>query len=113
MVALDAGVRRRALEAAPVLARMTRVRAAYVFGSHVEGAVDEWSDIDVALFLDGVEDWDMRRRARAMFQVQKEVGLDVEAHLFSASAFEHPEEGSFSSYIMNNGVRLDVEGIAT
>lgn len=112
MAALDAEVKRRALAAARILGRMVPVRAAYVFGSYVEGVTHQWSDIDVALFLDGIETWDMRRRAQAMFQVQKEAGLDVEAHLFSALALERPEEGSFALYIMNHGVRLDLEGIA-
>ena len=112
MAALDAEVKRRALVAARILGRMAPVRAAYVFGSCVEGVTHQWSDIDVALFLDGIETWDMRRRAQAMFQVQKEAGLDVEAHLFSARTLERPEEGSFALYIMNHGVRLDLEGIA-
>ena len=112
MVALDAEVKRRAFAAALILGRMAHVRAAYVFGSRVEGHAHPWSDIDVALFLDGLETWDMRRRAQAMFQVQKEAGLDVEAHLFSASALECPEEGSFVMYIVKHGVRLDFGGIA-
>ncbi len=112
MAALDAEVKRRALAAARILGRMAPVRAAYVFGSCVEGVKHQWSDIDVALFLDGIEAWDMRRRAQAMFQVQKEAGLDVEAHLFSALALERPEEGSFALYIMNHGVQIDLEGIA-
>lgn len=112
MAALDAEVKRRALEAARILGRMAPVRAAYLFGSCVEGIKHQWSDIDVALFLNGLETWDMRRRAQVLFQVQKEARLDVEAHLFSALALERPEEDSFALYIMNHGVRLDLEGIA-
>ncbi len=109
MASLTAEVERRALAAAQILQRLTPVRAVYVFGSHVEGGVQEWSDIDVALFLDGIEDWDMSRRARVMYQVQKGAGLDVEAHLFPARAFEGPEKGSFASYIITHGIRLSPE----
>lgn len=108
MVALDAGIKSRVLEAARVLEQMAPVRAVYVFGSFVEGRQHPYSDLDIAVFLDGVDDWDMRRRARAMFQVQKQVGLDVETHLFSARALERPDEGSFASHIMHHGVRLDL-----
>jgi predicted nucleotidyltransferase len=112
MAALDAEVKRRALAAARILGKMAPVRAAYVFGSRVEGRADRWSDIDVALFLDGLEAWDMRRRAQVMFQIQKGAGLDVEAHLFSALALDRPEEGSFASYIMKHGIPLPLEELA-
>jgi len=104
MAVLDAEVKRRALAATETLARMGAVRAAYVFGSHVEGRADRWSDIDVAVFMDEVETWDIRRRARAMPQVQQEAGLDVEAHLFPASAYHHPQKGSFAEYILRHGL---------
>ena len=109
MVALDAEVKHRALDAARILGQMARVRAAYLFGSRAESRAHPWSDIDVALFLDGLETWDMRRRAQAMFRVQKEAGLDVEAHLFPAAALERAEEGSFAMYIMSHGIRLDID----
>ena len=98
MASLDAEVRRQALAAAQVLRRMTPVRAVYVFGSRVEGDAHQWSDIDVALFLDGIDDWDLSRRAQVMFQVQKEAGLDV--------------EGSFAAYIVAHGIRLPLEELA-
>ncbi|MDP2898233.1 MAG: nucleotidyltransferase domain-containing protein, partial [bacterium] len=64
MAALDAEVRRRALAAARALAREGAVLAAYVFGSHVEGRADPWSDIDIAAFIEGAESWDLWERAR-------------------------------------------------
>jgi predicted nucleotidyltransferase len=106
MVALDAEVRKRAAKAARVVARLAPVHAIYVFGSHVEGRADRWSDIDVALFLEGIERWDMLRRAQVMARVQLEAGLDVEAHLFPATAFDAPEQGSFAEYVIENGVRI-------
>jgi len=63
---LDAEIGRRALAAAEILARLGVVRAAYVFGSHVEGEADAWSDIDLAAFMEGVEHWDIQKRAQAM-----------------------------------------------
>ena len=63
-----------------------------------------WSDIDIAVFMEGVETWDILQRARAMTQVQKEAGLDVEAHLLPVSNLEHPQPGSFAEYILEHGI---------
>jgi predicted nucleotidyltransferase len=112
MVALEADVRRRALEAARALARRGTVRAAYVFGSHAEGRADQWSDIDVAAFMDGVESWDVWRRARTMTDVQKEVGFDVEAHLFPASCLKNAEPDSFAAYVLEHGIALPLTDAA-
>jgi predicted nucleotidyltransferase len=53
---IDTTVESRGLSAVEVLSGLGAVRAAYLFGSHVEGTPDEWSDIDVAVFMEGVED---------------------------------------------------------
>ncbi len=106
MGTLDPHIAGRALAAAKTLTRLGVVRAAYVFGSHVEGTPDAWSDIDVAAFMEGVESWDIRQRARAMALVMEETGADVEAHLFPASALDDPAPGGFAEYIMQHGTRI-------
>lgn len=108
MALLDTEVRQRALDAVHILKRIATVRAAYVFGSHVEGRAHRYSDIDVALFVEGVENWDIRRRARAMAQVQKEAGLELEAHLFPASSLLHREPGSFVAWVLTHGVEVQL-----
>ncbi len=97
-------MRRRALAATETLERLGPVRAACVFGSHAEGDAHAWSDIDVAAFMEGIESWDIRLRARAMTCVQLEAGFDVEAHLFPDSALRAPQTGSFAEYILKHGV---------
>lgn len=106
MGALDPNIACRALAAAKTLARLGVVRAAYVFGSHVEGTPDAWSDIDVAAFMDGLEQWDIRQRATAMALVMEETGADVEAHLFPASALDNPAPGGLAEYILQHGTRV-------
>jgi len=106
MVALDAEIRRRALAAALSLSKQGTMRAAYVFGSYVEGRADQWSDIDIAAFIEGVETWDLRRRARVMARVQKEAGFDIEAHLFPVSLLQNAEAGSFAAEVMRRGIRI-------
>jgi len=111
MVRLNDSIRERSLEAVRVLTRLGRVRAAYVFGSQAEGTADEWSDLDIAAFMDDVEGWDMRQRGQAMVTVQKRVGWDVELHLFPASASRNPPKASFAEYVLRHGARLDIEGL--
>jgi len=107
MVALNPDVIRRAKAAVDALSRVGRIRAAYVFGSHVNGRADEWSDIDVAAFMDGIDSLDLWQRAGVIAGVQKEIGFDVEPHLFSTASFDAPSKGSFAAYIISHGIRLD------
>jgi predicted nucleotidyltransferase len=107
MVALHPEIERRALAAAKALRREGGLRAVYVFGSHVEGRAHEWSDIDIAAFMDGVEAWDLWRRTDVIVRVQKQVGYDVEPHLFPASSLAAPEAGSFAEYVIQHGVPVD------
>ncbi|MEW6235631.1 MAG: nucleotidyltransferase domain-containing protein [Candidatus Omnitrophota bacterium] len=95
------------LEAVRILSRMGCVRAAYLFGSQVEGNPGPWSDIDIAVFMEGIENWDIRQRAKAMGRVMIECGADMEAHLFPASVLANPPIGSFAAYILRHGAPLD------
>ena len=106
MAVLDAGVREKTLLAIQTLSRLGTVRAAYVFGSQVEGADDEWSDIDVAVFMDYVENWNIQRRTQAMVLVMDEAGNDMEVHFYPSSALENPGCGSFAEYILRHGVSI-------
>ena len=64
MCAVDAAIESKALAAVKVLSGLGVVRAAYLFGSHVEGTPDQWSDIDVAVSMEGVEHWDTAHHLR-------------------------------------------------
>ncbi|HSW01080.1 MAG TPA: nucleotidyltransferase domain-containing protein [Sedimentisphaerales bacterium] len=106
MGTVDTGIKDRALAAVKVLSALSVVRAAYLFGSHVQGTPDQWSDIDVAVFLDGVESWDIRQRASAVAMVMEKVGSDVETHLFPASSLNNPPRGGFAQYVVRHGTRI-------
>jgi predicted nucleotidyltransferase len=106
MGTVDATVESRALAPVKVLSRFGAVRAACLFGSHVEGTPDQWSDIDVAVFMEGVEHWDIHQRAEAMALVMEKVGDDVEAHLFPVSSLDNPPRASFAEYILRHGFRI-------
>jgi predicted nucleotidyltransferase len=107
MVILDRAITERALAAAHSLSQWGVVRAVYVFGSHAEGRADRWSDIDVAIFMEGIETWNLHRRAQAMAHAQHDAGSDVEPHLFPASALCANDPTKFSTHIRLHGVRVD------
>ena len=104
MAILDAMIEQRVRRAIDVLARQARVRATYVFGSQVERAAGLFSDVDIAVFVEGLEDWDIRRRARTAALVQKQAGDDLELHFFPAKVLENPPVASFAAHILRNGI---------
>lgn len=109
MIVIDDGAMNKVMLALRLLSRQGFVRAAYLFGSQVEGTADEWSDIDVAVFMDGVESWDLPRHVHTMSRVMEATNDDVEVHLFPASSLENPGRGSFVENILNYGIRVSAE----
>jgi predicted nucleotidyltransferase len=73
-------IEQRVVQALRVLGRHMTVCAGYVFGSHVDGTPDAYSDIDLAVFVEGLERWDIFQRADMTALVQGEVGDDIELH---------------------------------
>jgi predicted nucleotidyltransferase len=108
MAVLDALIEQRARDAVAILEQHARVRAAYIFGSQAEGQADATSDVDIAVFVEGLEDWDLRRRARTSALIQKQAGDDLELHFFPADLLPSPPPASFAAYILRNGVPLEV-----
>jgi predicted nucleotidyltransferase len=112
MASLDQMTENRLLRALQALSRRARPVAAYLFGSRAEGRADQWSDYDLAVFVEGAEDWDMPSVARLCAAVQKEAGDDIELHVFPSGAFRSPDPASFAAYIMSHGIRLPLEHLA-
>lgn len=91
-----------------VLKRHVRVTAAYLFGSQAEGTADKDSDIDLAAFIEGAEEWDLDHRVDVAVSVQQEAGDDIELHIFSGKALTDSEPASFATWVKKHGVKLDV-----
>lgn len=106
MAQLDVAIEERARAAVVSLSRFAKVAAAYLFGSQVEGRADEWSDIDLAVFVGGLEAWNLHDRARIAAQVQKEAGDDIELHFFPAEAIQHHHKASFAAWVLDHGIRI-------
>lgn len=100
----------------PVLNRVRQIRAplsrhgavvaTYVFGSFAWGHPRADSDIDVAAFVEGVETWDLRRRAAVIAEVQGIVGDDVELHLLPAASATNPARASLARLVVEKGVAV-------
>ena len=106
MATINAEIIRKSELAVRSSSALGKVRAAYLFGSQTTGKAHEWSDIDIALFVDGSESWDFEQRTNALVKIMEECGDDVEAHFFPASEAENPEKGSFAEYIVKHGVKV-------
>ena len=113
MAVTDAVIEERARLAVRSLSRTAKVTMAYLFGSHIEGTADRYSDIDLGVFIEGLESWDLLKMARTSAQVQKEVGDDVEFHYFPARALSNPEPASFAAFVIRHGKPISVEASAT
>ena len=106
MAAIDAVIEHRSRYAVDVLSRYTSVAAAYLFGAWVEGSADDWSNIDLAVFLEGIESWDLATRAHTASLVQEKAGDDIKLHFFSARLLHQPEPVSFAAYVLMHGVAI-------
>lgn len=111
MAVIDVAVERKARAAVSILARRAHVRAAYLFGSRVEGKADPWSDIDIAAFIDEADTWDLDQRVAACVEPQHAVGNEIELHLFSTRWLRDPPRASFAQYVLRHGVPLDIDAL--
>ncbi len=112
MADLDDVTKTHLQNALRAVSRRGRLVAACLFGSRAEGRADQWSDYDLAVFIEGAEAWDMTQRARFCAEIQKEAGDDIELHIFPASQAISPQSASFAAYILAHGICLPLEGLA-
>jgi predicted nucleotidyltransferase len=82
------------------------VRAAYLFGSYVEGNPRDDSDIDIAIFADGVAALGIEEKMQFLSDIQRQTSNDVELHLFSSEAFAECRPTNFWGYIASHGKSL-------
>ncbi len=106
MAVINSVIQRRAAQAVRVLAPHVKICAAYVFGSHVDGTPDAYSDIDLAVFVEDMEAWDIFRRADVTAHVQGKVGDDLELHYFAAQALVSPDPASFAAHVLSHGLPI-------
>ncbi len=104
MAETDPLVLSRVQAAIGLLARDAEIVAAYLFGSQIDGTADRWSDIDLAVFIEGLESWGLRDRVRASVRVQRQIGDEIELHLFPARALRNDDPASLAAWVMAHGI---------
>jgi predicted nucleotidyltransferase len=107
VASLDPVIAARVRLALQALEELSPIEAAYVFGSQADRTADEWSDIDVAAFICGVEKWDVEKRAEASAHVQQIAGDDIEIHLFPAALLASAPQAGFAEYVKLTGIPMD------
>jgi predicted nucleotidyltransferase len=108
MAGIDADIEKRVRLAVEILRQKLKIVAVYLFGSHVDGTPDKWSDIDIAVFAEGVDKWDLPKRVSAIADVQEKAGDDVEIHLFSSKSLTGSDAASFAAWVISHGIELSV-----
>ena len=89
-----------------VLHHRDGVVAVYLFGSQADGTAGPDSDIDLGVFVEGAEAWNVVKRVDFAVGIQREAGDRIEPHVFPASSLEHPRPASFAEYVIEHGVRV-------
>jgi len=93
--------------AADEMRKRFEVKAVYLFGSQVRGAEQQWSDVDIGIFLRDFKNASYRDRIRAIVEVQRELGDDLEFHFFDASNPTNQESVSFAAEVIRTGIRVE------
>lgn len=96
----------RALQALRIVGEVYPVVEGYLFGSQVSGNADEDSDIDIAVFVDVDRRLNLDEKVEVMTLVQRQLGDDIEIHLFSVSDLVQNDSASFAGFIAKYGVPL-------
>ena len=108
MAVVNELIQERVREVVGALARQGPIRAAYLFGSQVAGTPDQFSDFDIAAFVEEFGRWDLRRRTRTAVEVQTQFGDDIELHFLPAEFLDNPPPASFAAYVLSHGVLIEL-----
>ena len=83
--------------------KSNRIRAAYLYGSHVQGTATEWSDIDVAIVSPDFAENSFAARV-ALLKLAAEVDTRIEPAPFSPTDFD--PDNPLVSEIQRTGIVL-------
>ena len=110
MVQITAALKRRIDRVIAALKDRLPVEDVYLFGSQACGTSDEFSDIDLAVFSPRVSHMSLTERAQFAALIQKEFGDDLDLHLLPYAAHSTLDPASFSSWVMQHGIRVTDTG---
>ena len=108
MVGIDTAIEVKTKTALGIVSRFAHVVSAFLFGSQAQGTADKWSDIDLAVFVEGLDSWDVHDRARISVHVQKEAGDDIEVHFLPAHTLIERDPAGFAAWVLSHGVEIQI-----
>jgi len=82
------------------------IKAAYLFGSYADGSPRDDSDIDIAIFADGIASLALDDKMTFLSDIQRQVSNDVELHLFPSETLAELRPSNFPGYIATHGKPL-------
>jgi predicted nucleotidyltransferase len=80
-----------------------KIKLVVFYGSYVNGAPHENSDIDIAVFIENKQDLSYYQNVVTLFRLRKKVDLSIEPNLFYYDENGY-EPASFENYIIQNGI---------
>ena len=88
------------------LSNETKVHATFMFGSQVDGNADEYSDLDIAIFVDNYIKWTLMKQVKVSCRIKEAEGDDLDLHFFDADELPNPSPASFAGWVVKNGVKV-------
>jgi predicted nucleotidyltransferase len=95
--------RRYALE----VEKHLKPQAIVLYGSHAKGTADEYSDIDIAVILDGFSG-DYLETSKHLYKLRRNISADIEPVLLDSS---HDESGFVAEVLRTGQVLTTAVGI--
>lgn len=103
MVTTASDLSRIISEFVALLAESVRVEAVILYGSHVNGAPDEWSDIDIAIISPDFEGLPMWERQRIISKATLGRDPSLAPIGYPSSEYHDPPPHSFLREIIRSG----------
>ena len=108
MAAIPVALTKRVQPVHSIVGQYGTVVGTFLFGSYAWGTPTDDSDIDVAAFVEGAETWGLRARAEIIAETQRQLGDDIELHVFPGDMLGQPPVASLARKIVEQGIRIDV-----
>ncbi len=97
-------VKRKAINYASAARKVVKFDKAVLFGSYVSGRPEEYSDIDIGLFIDRLDDnEDYLKLMSSLYHVAMDIDVLIEPHLF----IRDEDKSGFGEEIEEKGVVID------
>lgn len=102
----EAEILEQVSEVIQYLKKRIKIDAAVLFGSVLSGKADEWSDIDLAIFSEDVNNWSFEEEISMMVDVQVTYPNSVEPHFYPVEALSEARPTNFWGHILETGRRI-------